>query len=169
MSKKSSIRIDRKKKLVFKTPLKWKDIVVDREVMWLKMFAGNNSSRFPHFVSVNNGIICMTYCGEPIDTGNCPDDWGVQITKIKRELDRFGCNHNDITADEIVVNSGKMMLVDFGWATRRSESIPESWPINLGITHRIGVHKFDDMYALECSVKNIVMTKTSVAAKDKDS
>ena len=96
----------------------------------------------------------MTYCGNPINKKNCPKDYKEQIEEILMELKKYNCSHNDITEKEILVIKNKIMLVDFGWATKIGEPIPEDWPINLGITYRLGIHKFDDRYACFESLKN---------------
>ena len=93
MSKKSNVAIYPEEGFVIKTPLKWVDIVFEREVAWLKKFSELNSKRFPHLVSANykTDTIKMTYCGEPINKKNCPKDWRVQIEDILAELNFFNC------------------------------------------------------------------------------
>jgi hypothetical protein len=148
MAKKSNVIIYRELNLVIKTPLKWVDIVFNREIFWLKQFS--DSAYFPHFISsdTNKKEIRMTYCGEPITNKNCPADWEKQANNILNELQRYRCSHNDIKTIEVLVHNGILKLVDFGWATYIGEPIPKDWPINLGIEHRLDVHKFDDRFAL---------------------
>lgn len=156
MSKKSSIIINLKDDIVIKKVLKWPDITFNREIFWLKKF--KDSERFPHILDFNEKKyeIKMTYCGEQISKKNCPYDWDKQIKTILRELNKYKCNHNDIKEKEILVYENKIKLVDFGWATRYDEKIPDNWPINLGIDNRIDIHNFNDGYALMQSIYNII-------------
>lgn len=141
--------------LVYKTPLKYDREVFYREIGWLSKFG---SPRFPKLLGTDskNYIIQMNYCGEEITKENCPDDWEDQIKDILAELKKYNCAHNDITRKEILVLDGFIRLIDFGWASKIGRAIPEGWPINLGIVHRLDVHKFDDEYAIFESMKGVL-------------
>lgn len=156
MSKRSRIIIDHGAGVVAKTPLKWKDIVFERERYWLSIFG--DSKHFPKFVGANisSKTIFMTYCGEPLTKDNIPDDLDEQIECILLELGKYNCCHNDIKPSELLVKDGKLYLVDFGWATEKDEPISSDWPPNLGGDFRFAQHKFDDRYSIMESVKWIL-------------
>jgi len=153
MSKKSHIKFCGE--TVLKTPLKWADIVFDREIGWLKKFQSN---RFPKLLDVNydSKTIIMSYCGERINKKNCPSDWADQAEDILNELNKYKCNHNDISFGEVLVMDSEIYLIDFGWATEFDEGIPNDWPINLGQDFRLDIHKFDDRYAIYSVIESII-------------
>ena len=106
--------------------------VYKNEKKWLRLLM--QSPRFPNPILFDDiaRIITTQYCGEKINKDNFPINIIEQAQDILHELKKYNCNHNDIKPDELLVEKGKLFLVDFGWAIEMGESIPKSWPQGLG-------------------------------------
>ena len=141
---------------VVKHVVMYPEITFLREITWLKKMT--DFERVPNLIDYNEDdyTIDMSYCGEMINKINCPQDWKDQMDFILAGLKGFGCSHNDITPAEILVKDNKLMLVDFGWSTEINEVIPKHWPPALGEIYSLAPHKFDDAYAFEGSVVDII-------------
>lgn len=89
--------------------------VFEREVLVLSML-----QRFdwcPRLLSHDEESkqIVMSFCGEPVNHINIPEDALDQAESILRDLKSLGIKHNDIKPDEVLVKDGKLFLCDFGW------------------------------------------------------
>jgi serine/threonine protein kinase len=126
------------------------------EIEWL-----NNLSDFdrtPNLIEYDEKklTITMNYCGENISSDNLPDDWLNQGMYILENLREYKCNHNDIKPYDILVNNGKLMLVDFGWATSFNQKIPDNWPIVLGSFFKYDIKNFNDSYSFFKSILGVI-------------
>ena len=120
--------------------------ILQRELAWLDRLQGVDW--IPKLLRSSGNVLTLSYEGEPLRQHNLPADWSRQAEAILTALEEFDCSHNDIKCDNIVVRSGRMSLIDFGWATRIGQPIPGDWPKQLGRQHRLGVHVFDDRHAI---------------------
>lgn len=128
--------------------------VYKNEKKWLRRLI--SSSRFPKPILFDDiaRIITTQYCGEKINKDNFPANIVKQAQDILVELKKYNCSHNDIKPDELLVEKGKLFLVDFGWAIETGESMPKSWPLGLG-----GQFKCDplnDEYSMYRSLEYII-------------
>jgi serine/threonine protein kinase len=153
-TERSTVSVDVTQKIVKKCVTQYADIVVQREVLWLR--ALEEYHRFPKLLDVVGNTITTSYCGSMITKTTCPKDWKEQMQEILTYLAEKQCSHNDIKPGEILVLDGKLMLVDFGWATKIGDPIPEQWPRKLGGDFRLGIHKFDDAFSFNRSVRFIL-------------
>lgn len=117
----------------------------ERDADWLHRI---DDSVSPHLFEYNDGLIVMSYEGEPVNMYNLPADWREQAELILAALAAANCAHNDIRRDNLVVAEGRLRIIDFGFATEIGAPIPSDWPERLGEDHRIDVHRFDDRKAI---------------------
>lgn len=98
--------------------------IFEREIKWLERL--QDFDRTPDLIKINDTykILLTSYCGEPLKKENLPYDWDVQVKYIYSKLQEYGCCHNDIKPGDLLINKGKIMLCDFGWATEVGEQIP---------------------------------------------
>ena len=67
----------------------------------------------------------MTYVGSPVTKATLPGDYDSQLRKIIFDMESVGVRHNDIIypcsarpgKHEVMVQNGRLSLIDFGWAT----------------------------------------------------
>jgi len=93
--------------------------LIEREKIFLQILDGIISPKLKDF---GKGWIEMEYCGEPISKKNLPSDWEYQIKQISSVLSKFEIIHRDIKAANILVNNGKIVLIDFSWSVFKSEN-----------------------------------------------
>ena len=100
--------------------------VFNREVETL--MALNNFSHVPKILAVDfdNKTFYMEYGGEPLT--EFFTSWPRQIKNIIDGLRKRGIQHNDIKNAELLVKNGKIMLIDYGWASEYGKPIDPSWP-----------------------------------------
>jgi len=97
------------------------------------------------------GVLIMNYCGEPLTRENVPNDLERQLEQILTVLKKYQICHNDIQPNNLMVKDARIKLIDFGWATKKGEPIPENWPKVLG-----GEFKGDNGFSDEESVKKVI-------------
>ena|GEM_PF-3585338 len=100
--------------------------------------------------------IAMDYVGEPVSRETLPPDWQLQADHILAVLKQYGCCHNDIKPEDILVRDGRLFLIDFGWATKLGDAIPPDWPQTIGEQYRLGIHHFDDRHAFYSSIGDVM-------------
>jgi hypothetical protein len=143
----SQVLIDLNTGIVTKSLGRFREFGLEgREVYWLERL--RSSGIVPELVRHDADTICTRYVGEPASQRNLPEDWPAQAEWILSALAGFGCSHNDIKCDNLMVLGGAIRLIDFGWATRLGDPIPAEWPEGIGRQHRIAVHQFDDRRAI---------------------
>jgi hypothetical protein len=149
----SQILIDLNAGVVTKSLGKFREFGLEgREVYWLERLRA--SGIVPELVRHDADTICTRYVGEPVNQRNLPEDWPAQAEWILSALAGFGCSHNDIKCDNLMVLGGAIRLIDFGWATRSADPIPPEWPEGIGRQHRIAIHEFDDRRAIFAALQS---------------
>lgn len=104
----------------------------------------------------NKLTISMSYCGERVNEFNLPTNWIDQMVYILDVLKDQNISHNDIKPTDILVQDGKLMLIDFGWAINIDNQIPDDWPISIGGEYKYRTKKFNDSYSFLKSIKSII-------------
>lgn len=117
--------------------------VYENEKKWLEKLKDTDIIPRPLHFDDKNRIITTEYVGELLNKDNLPADWEEQRDKILKTLVEYNCRHNDIKPTELVIQDGKIRLVDFGWAHEYESSNPNDWPEGLGANFKCGDH-FDD-------------------------
>ena len=139
----SDITLDKKNGIVTKT-IRSKFYgygLVAREAYWLRRLRAE-SDRFPEVLRFKGNVIQTVYMGDRIEGGivaNVPSDWIKQMSEVLEVMFSVGVRHNDIKPHDILVQDGRLHLIDFGWALPLCEKVPTSWPEGLG-----GVFKSPD-------------------------
>lgn len=128
--------------------------LLEREIKWLTIL--KDFDRTPNIIKTYENVIEMTYVGERINKDNIPKDWESQIEYIVTKLKEFGCCHNDIKPEEILVKDDKLYIVDFGWSTGVGEEIPSGWSMGIGDEFAYGPHNFNDLYSLRKSIEHVL-------------
>ncbi len=60
--------------------------------------------------------ILMTHVGDPLTRQNCPDDWEAQLQELRGVLQAHNCQHSDLSESAVMVQDGRLRLVDLGGA-----------------------------------------------------
>ena len=155
----SIIHIDKSIRYVTKEVLMYmKYDIVDNEVKWLKKL--RNLDFTPDFISVEKNIIKMSYAGENLNSTNIPENWQDQIHDIINNLNKEKCSHNDIKPSDLLVLDGKIMLIDFQWATYKDQKYPTNWPKFIGRKYKENMN-FNDAKSLKKSIDYIINLKPS--------
>ena len=70
----------------------------------------------PQLVAANNRTlqIYMTYCGNPINHKNLPDDWQNQVKEIHNIFQTVNFHSNDMILRNTTVLNNKIYIIDFG-------------------------------------------------------
>ena len=153
----SVISINHKNKTVKKETIKYLNYnIVDNEVYWLTQL--NNFTHTPNIISHNKNKLILSYAGEPLNFDNLPEDWKIQVNTLLNKLNEINCSHNDIKPTDLLVLNGKIMLIDFQWATKLNESIPDDWPDYIGGTYK-SKDGFNDKYSIYKSIDFISRSK----------
>lgn len=145
--------------------------VYENEKKWLEKLKDTDIIARPIHFDDENRIITTEYAGEQLDKDNLPADWEAQRDKILEALAKHNCRHNDIKPTELVIQDGKIRLVDFGWAYDYQTPNPVDWPNGLGDNFKCGDH-FDDKCSFNKSVNHILSqneTKDEQRTKDEQS
>ena len=141
--------------LIKKTPVPTiKFDVLNREILWLKKMKG--WKRVPQIKRSDSLSLTIDYAGEQLKRHNMPQNYREQIEDIIQGLKKFGCSHNDIWSENLLVDRGVIKLIDFQWATNIGEPIPKGWPSSIGDSSSFGRHNFIDEYSIWVSVKKIL-------------
>ena len=144
----SSITIVPEQEVVIKTVIPNKEILfgcAKREVYWLNHIKGY---MVPKLLYVNGVVMIMQYVGSELGVHNAPDDMEKQLEDILKMLKLFECCHNDIRPPNLCVHHDLISLIDFGWATKEGEKVPDRWPIDLGSVFK-GDQGFNDEHSVE--------------------
>ncbi len=153
----SDVKINKRKRIVTKT-IRSEFLrfgLVEREVYWLRKLH-YESDRFPEVVFDKGGVIQTRYIGDRIRVGSVPLDWSQQMSEILEVMFFIGVRHNDIKPHDILVQDGRLSLIDFGWALPYRESVPESWPKGLGGIFRSPDESPNDKFSFVQSVTYIL-------------
>lgn len=130
--------------------------ILENEIKWLNIL--KDFDRVPNIIEVTKVTkeIKMNNLGERVSVSNLPSDWEYQMEYILSELEKYNCCHNDIKPKEILVKDGKLNLIDFGWATKKGDKIPEKFPEKIGSKFKYATHDFNDRYSFRKSIKYII-------------
>ena len=109
--------------------------------------------KVPRIIDCDEHSLTFEYAGQPLTRKNMPKNYRLQIEDIIAGLKRFDCSHNDIWAENLLVNKGIIKLIDFKWATQIGEPIPKNWPADIGDSSNFGQHNFIDEYSIWLSIK----------------
>ena len=130
--------------------------VYENEKKWLNILKDTNIIATPLSFDDNNKLITTIYSGEKINRSNIPNDWEKQRDNIIKVLNNHNCRHNDIKPDEILVDQGKIKLVDFGWAYELNKENPDIWPKCLGAEFKC--NKENLMFDDRCSFDKVILS-----------
>ena len=154
----SIINISLDKKYVTKEVILYnKYNVINNEIKWLEKL--HNVDFTPNYFSRSDNIITLTYAGENINKNNVPENWEKQIDNISKLLKEENCSHNDIKPSDILILKGKIMLIDFQWATNINEPIPKHWPKYIGRNYKTTNGTYNDAISLKKSILSIINSK----------
>jgi hypothetical protein len=103
-------------------------------------------NKYPHFPKIltfdpKRYIIYMSYCGEPINNQNCPDDWYYQFGIISEIMKKENTTSSDIIDRNICVLNKKIHIIDFGLSNQFSESVDVSINKLYKILYKYGKNK----------------------------
>ena len=122
------------------------------EVYWLEKL--NNFEHTPNIIDYNENKITLSYAGEPLTSKNIPENWQEQIEIILNKLSQVNCSHNDIKPTDLLVLDCKIILIDFQWANKINESLPDTWPKSIGGSYK-DKDGFNDKYSIYKSINFI--------------
>jgi len=121
--------------------------VFNREIQFLLKLKNFDHAPKLLYVDYESNTMYMEYAGEKLTKNNIPANWRSQLKEIIDGLKKRGVQHNDIKNNEVRVKDGKIMLIDYGWASEYGAPLPSNWPIFLGTDCR-APWGFDDRYSL---------------------
>ena len=129
--------------------------VYENEKKWLSILKKSDVIARPIHFDDNTRTITTEYAGEKINKDNLPQDWKKQRDYIMSELEKYNCRHNDIKPEEILVDKGKIKIIDFGWAYEKNKDNPKSWPDCLGNDFKYDKNVFNDKESFNKSISYI--------------
>lgn len=111
------IIIDNKVIKTIKTYLEYS--IFEREIYIYKLLNSYNFDWCSKLISYdsNNKTITLEYKGIPISKHNIPHDWEKQLEIILYDMKSLNMKHNDLKPSNILVNNGRLYLIDFQWCT----------------------------------------------------
>lgn len=129
--------------------------VYKNEKKWLNILKKSDVIARPIHFNDETRTITTEYAGEKINKDNLPQDWEKQRDYIISELEKYNCRHNDIKPEEILVDKGKIRIIDFGWAYEKNKDNPKSWPDCLGNDFKYDKNVFNDKESFNKSISYI--------------
>ena len=127
--------------------------LIENEKRWLIKL--KSSTHTPKVISSSKNKLTLTYAGEPMNSCNLPKDWKNQAEEILNDLKTIDCSHNDIKPTDLLILNKKIMLIDFQWATKINDPIPNNWPDCIGGQYKYK-NKFNDSYSIYKSIQSII-------------
>ena len=129
------------------------------EVKWLRKL--QSTGIVPQLLYANDQTqtFVMEYVGEPIQAATLPSNWEAQRDHILTTLQRHNCRHNDIKPKEILVQNGRLRLVDFGWASELNQPNPPHYPKVLGSVWKCPTG-YNDRYSFDRAVHDVLHRHT---------
>ena len=101
------------------------DQIFNNEVAALKML--QLSHHVPVLLEAKDNLIRMSYEGESLyDNFNLPENWKDQINETFMHFDTYGVNYPEFRLQNILVNDGNIVFVDFGMAEINYQSNEEN-------------------------------------------
>lgn len=128
------------------------------EVKWLRLLQSTNI--VPQLLYANDAarVLVTEYVGEPIQAATLPSNWQAQRDRILATLQDHNCRHNDIKPKEILVQNGRLRLVDFGWASEMNQPNPAHYPDTLGNAWKCPTG-YNDRYSFDRAVREVILRK----------
>ena len=83
----------------------------------------------------------MSYCGEPINYNNCPENWYYQYSIIADIMKTENITSSDIIDRNICVLNDQIYIIDFGLSNQFSESVDTSLTKLYKILYKYGNKK----------------------------
>ncbi len=85
----------------------------ERELFWFKKL--NHLDFVPKLIDFETETmsIITEWRGEPLCSSNLPRDWRGQLRNIFDTLKQFNFQHNDLSENELLVQNGKISIIDF--------------------------------------------------------
>ena len=103
-------------------------------------------NKYPYFPKIltfdpKRYIVYMSYCGEPLNYDNCPDNWYQQYSIIAEIMKKENTTSSDIIDRNICVLNNQIHIIDFGLANQFSESVDTSITKLYKILYKYGKNK----------------------------
>ena len=125
------------------------------EIEWLRKLQSTKIVPRLLFTNDQKQAFATEYVGEPICAATVPKDWEAQRDHILAILQQHNCRHNDIKPSEILVQNGRLRLVDFGWASLADQPNPTNYPDVLGSRWKCP-SGYDDRYSFDRSIQYVI-------------
>ena len=124
------------------------------EIKWLRKL--QSTGIVPRLLITNDErqAFVTEYVGEPVCAATLPHDWKAQRDHILSILKQYNCRHNDIKPSEILVQNGRLRVVDFGWASFANQPNPANYPACLGSLWKCP-SGHNDRYSFDESIKYV--------------
>lgn len=94
-------------------------LLLQREAKFLRRL---NGRRAPRVLAEGDDWFEMAHCGVELSADNLPSDWREQASDIAAVLAEAGIVHRDIKPGNLLVDAGRLYLIDFGWAIWSDEA-----------------------------------------------
>jgi len=94
-------------------------LLLQREVEFLRRLDGRCA---PRLLAEGDGWFEMAHCGVELSCDNLPSDWREQASDIVAALAQACIVHRDIKPGNVLVDAGRLYLIDFGWAIWADEA-----------------------------------------------
>ena len=163
--------IDSKNKIFIKEDILYnkKFDTIKREALIYQLLIKHNMNWSLKLIDYKDNYLITEYLNNSknIDKYNIPNDYKEQLNKIFSDMDKLNLRHNDLKLSDILVQDGKIIIIDFGWAsinncfscgskniTKKSmmHLTPNSKNDSFYISDRDIMSKLDDLYSKKLQI-----------------